>query len=153
LGSSEVAQIFPTFTYSRRECLPRHCGRGAGRSDEFQCEAEGIRKVKLGAFAGAVIVMMNLGAAGAPNGVEGWVMQNGAIMIEGRRFSDPDALRDKMLELSKRNPPLKLHLLSEHEMSAETANALTALLQKAGWKGPVGVLTPPRNLAGSPITP
>jgi biopolymer transport protein ExbD len=87
-------------------------------------------------------------AAMAASGVIGKITADGAVTIEGQKYSDPVRLKAKLAELASRKPPPALHLNGDPKLPWKTVSAAVTLVQRAGWKLPLGVLTEPSPLKG-----
>jgi len=103
-----------------------------------------VRRTIRSLYAALLASMIACSHASAA-GVDGWVTKDGALLIEGHRFSDPDTLKAKLTELAHRKPAAPLNLLAQRDVPTAAEVAATSLLRRAGWKGLIGILTPPRN--------
>jgi hypothetical protein len=50
-------------------------------------------------FCAAILISLIVCSHASAAGVDGWVTKDGALLIEGHRFSDPDTLKAKLAEL------------------------------------------------------
>jgi biopolymer transport protein ExbD len=80
-----------------------------------------------------------------PVSVIAMVMPDGAISINGQRFSDPVTLKAKMGEYRKAGSEPEVHLLAPQNTKFETVGRSAMLLQKAGV-AKVGFITEPRRV-------
>jgi biopolymer transport protein ExbD len=100
-----------------------------------------------GVFALAACLLLATPAMAAP-GVIGKITADGAVTIEGEKYSDPGRLKAKLAELANRKPPPSLHLNGDPKLPWKTVSAAVSLVQRAGWKLPLGVLTEPSPVEG-----
>jgi hypothetical protein len=87
-------------------------------------------------------------AVAASNDVIGRITSDGSVTIEGQKYSDPVRLKAKLDEVSKRTPAPRLHLVGDPKLPWKTASAAASLVQRAGWKLPLGVIVEPKPVDG-----